>query len=479
MTGWSDHPMAGFHRISPARAVAYHVLRRVLERDAYAAELLHSGRLDQLSAADRRLATELVMGVLRWQSRLDAALGRHLERRLVALDPEVLVALRLGAYQVMFLDRVPARAAVNESVELAKRAGKRSAASLVNAVLRRLANDATVRQARERAPATPGPPSRHAGPPLSRSAEWGEALSLAQLAGHYAHPPWLVERWAARWGADTAARICAYDQQAPPTALRLADAEAEAALRAAGIELAPGRLMSRARLVVAGEVTRTSVFAEGRIFLHDEASQLVAALLGAGNMILDCCAAPGGKTAMLAERNPAAMIIAAELHPHRARLLRRLARARNIQVIAADACALPLTAGFDHILADVPCSGTGTLARNPEIKWRLAPSDLAELHRRQTAILTSALGYLAPGGRLLFATCSLEEEENTQVVEEALAGGRSFRLRDCRAELLRLREAGELAWQDVDSLVDGAYLRTIPGVHPCDGFFAAPMAERL
>jgi len=443
-------------RISPARAVAYHVLRRVLERDAYAAELLHSGRLDQLSAADRRLATELVMGVLRWQSRLDAALGGHLDRKLVALDPEVLVALRLGAYQVMFLDRVPARAAVNESVELAKRAGKRSAAPLVNAVLRRLANDATVRQARERAPA---------------------ALSPAQIAGHYAHPPWLVERWAARLGADTAARICEYDQQAPPTALRLADAEAEAALRAAGIELAPGRLMSRARLVVAGEVTRTPAFTEGRIFLQDEASQLVAALLGPGNMILDCCAAPGGKTAMLAERNPAAMIIAAELRPHRARLLRRLARARNIQVIAADACALPLAGGFDRILADVPCSGTGTLARNPEIKWRLAPADLAELHCRQTAILSSALGYLAPGGRLMFATCSLEDEENAQVVEEALAGTRGFRLRDCREELLRLQEAGELAGQDVDSLVEGAYLRTIPGVHPCDGFFAA-MVER-
>ena len=130
-------------------------------------------------------------------------------------------------------------------------------------------------------------------------------------------------------------------------------------------------------------------------------------------------------------------------------------------------------AGFDRVLADVPCSGTGTLARNPEIKWRLKPEDLADLQQRQLAILRAAMRQVAPGGRLVYSTCSLEREENEEVVEQALAGKPAFRLLDCRAELERLRAQGELAWSDLDSLVSGPFLRTIPGVHPCDGFFVA------
>jgi 16S rRNA (cytosine967-C5)-methyltransferase len=166
-------------------------------------------------------------------------------------------------------------------------------------------------------------------------------------------------------------------------------------------------------------------------------------------------------------------VVAAELHPARARLTRRLVRARNVCVIAANAEALPLTASFDRALADVPCSGTGTLTRNPEIKWRLQPDDLPDLHRRQVAILRSALGYLVPGGRLVYSTCSLEHEENEDVVSELMAGRSDLRLLDCRDQLQRLKSAGELLWNDLDSLVRGKFLRTLPGIHPCDGFFAA------
>jgi 16S rRNA (cytosine967-C5)-methyltransferase len=207
--------------------------------------------------------------------------------------------------------------------------------------------------------------------------------------------------------------------------------------------------------------------------IQDEASQLVSLLVGQAASILDCCAAPGGKTRVLADRNPNARVVAIELHPHRARMLRGLVSAANVQVIAADARSFPLATRFDRVLADVPCSGTGTLARNPEIKWRLKLEDLADLQARQLAILQSAMQRVSPGGRLVYSTCSLEKEENSIVVEKAVLADHSFRRIDCRVELESLRSRNELRWEDIDSLTDGPYLRTIPGVHPCDGFFAA------
>lgn len=253
--------------------------------------------------------------------------------------------------------------------------------------------------------------------------------------------------------------------------------EAEHELVAAGLELAPGAILRDARRVGKGDVTRTAALRERRIAIQDEASQLVGALVGQGRRLLDCCAAPGGKTAILADRNPGAEIVAAELHPQRARLLRRLAGADNVRVVAADALQLPIAGEFDRALADVPCSGTGTLARNPEIKWRLQPEDLSDLHARQVKIARSALQHLAPGGRLVYSTCSLEREENQAVVEELLAGEKNVRLLDCREELRAMRERGELVWEDLDSMSSGQYLRTLPGVHPGDGFFAAMLEK--
>jgi 16S rRNA (cytosine967-C5)-methyltransferase len=200
---------------------------------------------------------------------------------------------------------------------------------------------------------------------------------------------------------------------------------------------------------------------------------LVALLLGRGERVLDCCAAPGGKTAAIADRNPQAEIVAVDLHPHRASLLRSIAQRENVKVIAADARALPIAGNFDRVLADVPCSGTGTLARNPEIKWRLKPEDLADLQQRQLAILLSGGERLAPGGRLVYSTCSLEREECEAVVEQALQARTDLKLRNCRDELQRLGDQGELVWSDVDGLLRGPFLRTLPGVHPGDGFFAA------
>jgi 16S rRNA (cytosine967-C5)-methyltransferase len=438
--------------ISPARVAAFDILLRVEQEDSYASELLHSSRYEKFSSADHGLTTELVMGVLRWRSLLDKHIAERSSQKLGRLDPEVLTALRIAAYQLLFLDRVPERAAVHESVELVKRAKKRSAVPFANAVLRKFAGVA---------------------PYLHSTSVIADAKTPAELAESSAHPLWLVERWIQEFGFNSAQQVCAYDQRIPETVVSVTDTAIADELKSEQIQLSSGHLLASAYRVISGDLTGTRPFREGRVMIQDEASQLVSLLVGRGSNILDCCAAPGGKTRTLAERNPNARIVAAELHPHRARLLRKLVAAPNVQVIAADVRDLPVTALFDRVLADVPCSGTGTLGRNPEIKWRLKLEDLADLRARQVAILQSAMQNVSTGGRLVYSTCSLEKEENSAVVEKVLSIDRSFRVLDCRVELERLHSQGELRWEGIDSLTSGPYLRTIPGVHPCDGFFAA------
>lgn len=441
--------------VSPARAAAFEVLLRIDATNAYASELLHSSRFAKLSPADHGLLTEIVMGVLRWRGLLDKHIAEHSTQPLVKVDREVLTALRLGAYQLLFLDRIPRHAAVNESVELVKQARKRSAAGMVNAVLRKIAN---------------GPHDRN----------------------DVSHPDWLVERWTRTYGADVARRICDYDNAAPKQAVwvpslthpsktakggplsSLGSSNPELnELMTDSIRLEPGNLLATAFTVSSGDITQTKAFRERRLIIQDEASQLVALLVGKGNTILDCCAAPGGKTRIMAEQNPGSMIVAIELHPHRAALLKKLVSSDNVRVIAADTRRLPLDKKFDRILVDAPCSGTGTLARNPEIKWRLETEDTSRLQGYQVEILAAAMNHVAPGGRLIYSTCSLEPEENERVIEKALAANPDFRLIDCLSELQRLKENHELVIENMESLLSGPYLRTIPGVHPSDGFFAA------
>jgi 16S rRNA (cytosine967-C5)-methyltransferase len=458
--------------VSPARAAAFDILLRVEGESSYSPELLHSRTYSSLSTADHALTTELVMGVQRWRSLLDLRISEISAQPLAKLDLEILTALRLAFYQLGWLSRIPARAAIHESVELVKRARKRSAAPFVNAVLRRYASVLSV--------------SAESAPEIRRD-------SLEALAAGSAHPSWLVERWAQAYGLEAALAICRHDQSIPVTAIRLRDRDAEVRLREEGIDLVPGALLASARLVRHGDITRTSTFREGLCVIQDEASQLVAALVGKGTRILDCCAAPGGKTRALSDYNPRAGITAVELHPQRARLLRKLLSppqsaeeteaadeigTHTINVISADARQLPFTVKFDRVLVDVPCSGTGTLSRNPEIKWRLQPADLSDLQGRQQAILRAALAQVAAGGRVVYSTCSLEREENEDVVESVLQQDSSFRRVDCEVELQGLRQQEKLTWDGTPSLVHGPYLRTLPGVHPCDGFFAA-ILEKL
>ncbi len=449
--------------VAPARQAAFRILLAVERGSSHSDDLLRAKAVNDLSPADRNLATALVLGVLRWQIRLDHELRPFLRRPNAKLDPEVLIALRLGAFQLLFLDRIPAHAAIGESVELAKRAGQSYAARMVNAVLRRAARGRLLDE-------IPG------------------ELALAQ-----AHPAWMVERWAAFYGLEPARAICAHGQSQPALTLRIEGPEAEDELATAGIELAPGELVTAARTVVSGDVTATAAFREGRVRLQDEGSQLIAEIAAHSGenlnqkvksipkvkSILDACAAPGGKTLILAARNPQARIVACESSPARlAQLRSRLAAtAGRVECRLADATALEEDSAFDLALADVPCSGTGTLGRNPEIRHRLRPEDLSRQAARQRAILRAALRSLRSGGRVVYSTCSLEPEENEQVIAAVLADHPNARQLSLAASIESLRRAGILSPSSAERLLacltpEGA-LRLLPGAFHCDGFFVA------
>lgn len=427
--------------ITPSRRAAFDVLMLVGAGKGHSDDLLHSAAVDALSPEDRNLATALVMGVLRWQIALDARIAALLARPDQRLAERVAIALRLGAFQLLYMDRIPAHAALSESVELCRAAGEPHTAGMVNAILRR----------------------------ISTAARPGEPIfeSPGKFAERLSHPRWLVERWAAEYGRDTALAICEYDQREP---------------------------QSGGLFPAAAEPTGDTGPTLPQI---DDGSRLVAELACAAAptgtsdplRVWDCCAAPGGKTLVLAARLPAAEILATDISKRRLeQFQRRLAGypyGTRIQTGAADAATgagLAAASGtFDLILCDVPCSGTGTLARNPEIRYQLTTTELARQAERQRAILANALTRLAPGGRLVYSTCSLEPEENERVVEAVVRTG-TLRPVPIADLLQAARDRGALPDSAADlllaSAVRGDALRTLPGTHPCDGFYAAVWERR-
>ena len=486
--------------VAPARRVAFEVLRRVEAEGGYASDLLHArlgAKSEALSTArevkgaareakgeahevegeardlgatreatrdrDAALATELTLGVLRWQRLLDFLLDKHTRKPVGELDLEVRLALRLGIYQLCFLTRVPARAAVDESVELVKRYGKRSAAGLVNAVLRRAADEQEKKKGQTRVLVLPA------------------GMAAAERLGIYwSHPTWMVERWLRQFGEEKTTALLEMNNLVPRLCCSVYDEgraeEIAAELRKKGMRVEPGRWLRASLTVSGGNPAESQAFREGAISIQDEASQMVALLLDArkGERVLDLCAAPGGKTVVLARQvGTAGHVVAADLHGNRlAGMREQLQRvgAENVSLARLDGTeALPLVGQFERALVDAPCSGTGTLARNPEIRWRLRPEDLSDLHGRQVKLLCNALDQLKPGGRVVYSTCSLEPEENEWVVQEALAGRADVR-RVSGEEALRAHLSDT---ETVKQLFDEkGFFRTFPPEHATDGFFA-------
>jgi 16S rRNA (cytosine967-C5)-methyltransferase len=440
---------------SDARLLALSVLLRVEQAGAYA-DLALRGALGRsgLPARDRALATELVLGTLRWRGRLDFLLAHVLEREVGELEPGVATLLRLGAFQIAVAERIPARAAVDESVRCARAAGFARAAGLANAALRRLAREH----------ATLAFPALDADP-------------VAHLEHALSVPRWIAERWLARLGPVEAAALARASNEVPPLVVRANRLRTDrerllAELRgrfpdARPCRLAPDGIVLGRR----GEPGADPAFRDGRFTVQDEGSQLVVELLDPrpGERLLDACAAPGGKATACAERaGGSGAVVALDRSRRRIRLVARAAQRlglASVHPLAADAARpLPLAgARFDRVLVDAPCSGLGTLRRNPDLRWRLRPGDPAALAALQREILAGAASVLRPGGVLVYSTCTLLEEENEGVVGDFLERHDGFRRCSARELPERLRP-----------LADGAgFVRTLPHRHDADGFVMA------
>ena len=442
---------------APARTAAYHALRAIASLRADLPSALHSSRSQLPDERDRSLAAEITTGTLRWQRSLDRLIEYFSRRRIAKLDVEVVAILRLSLYQLLHLDRVPASAVVDDAVDLTRAARKPSAAGFVNAVLR-----ATLRQ-RHRLPLPTRPID-----PMDREA------AVAYLGVTHSHPDWLVSRWLDRYGFDAAERWVRFNNETPPLTvrvnrLRATREEVISTLAQDDIDAEPTRFAPDGLVITRGNPLRRP--ADGLLFVQDEASQLVPMVVGAsaGERILDLCASPGGKTvAMAADMRETGTIIASDVRPRRLNLLRdtiRTANTHRVSVVRVPTVGtLPFGSVFDAVLVDAPCSGLGTVRRDPDIRWRRREEDLAALQRHQVTLLCRAADVIRPGGRLVYATCSSEPEENENVVADFVATRTDFRIVDLRMS----------AHAVITRFIDPqGFFRTMPPAHGLEAFFAA------
>ena len=420
--------------VSQARYEALHILVRV-ERDRAFADIALEHALERahLDPRDAALCTEIVFGTLRWRRHLDWRLTPHLNRPLAKLDPWVRALLRLTVYQLIFLDRVPRWAAVDEAVSVARLKSRvPGPAEFVNAVLRSFTR-------------APGPPRLPAHPVEAAGVRWS-------------FPDWIAARWIARYGMEEAERLMAALNERPPVTIRantLRISREDLAARLRDEELAetdPTPLAPEGLTVRRGAVGRWAAFAAGWCAIQDEASMLIARLLDPlpGELVADTCAAPGTKATHLAQlMGNRGRIVAMDPNAARLRLLTQAAARLGVDIVETHVGGVAAVAGrwkgrCDRVLVDAPCSNLGVLRRNPDVKWNRDEADLGRLAEKQRGILAAAAALARPGGRLVYATCSLEREENEDVISHVLAG----------------------------SPVTATHLR-LPGRDPGDGFFAS------
>jgi 16S rRNA (cytosine967-C5)-methyltransferase len=445
--------------ISPARVAAYEILMAV-----------SAGRLDLPAAIarsresigderDRALAAEIATGAQRWRSALDHVIAHVAKRPIDRLDPEIVEILRLSAYQLLHLTRVPASAIVDDAVNLAGKAGKRSASGLVNAVLRGLSR------------------TRTSLPLPRRPADEGDRdAALDYLSIALSHPRWLAARWYDRLGFGRAEAWMVFNNHPAPLTLRAnllrtSAADLRARLAAADVVTRPGTFAPDALIVEGGRPLREPGADAGWFVVQDEASQLVVLLAGEqpGPRVLDTCASPGGKsTAFAAAVHGRGSVVACDVRDRRMALLSHTVRstgADNVRLVQADVTtALPFGAIFTTVVVDAPCSGLGTLRRDPDIRWRRREADLAVLAAAQRQMLDQAAASVAPGGRLVYATCSTEPEENEDVVSAFLRETPEFAPLDARQAHVALPP---------DTVDERGHLRTLPDRHGLEAFFGA------
>lgn len=438
-------------KISPARLAAFEILQKIESERAFSSALLPIYE-EKLSSPDRALCHAITLGVLRKKLYLDRIIEQLTKKKTEKFDLAVLLALRIGLFQILSLDKIPARAAINESVNLAHLAKKRSAAGLVNAVLRRAARE---------------------------EANFDFVDEIEKLSIETSHPRWLIEYWIAQFGFEETEKLAAANNETPKLVFRLtkkSDKKTPEILKKLGLEITESKIVSNAWKVLKSNEMLRLYAGEGKIYFQEEASQLIAQTihLQADENFLDVCAAPGSKTTQInyelqITSDELGRFVAGDRYFHRLRVLRETCEkvgAENVALVAYDAEGnLPFAEeSFDAVLVDAPCSGSGTIRHNPEIRYFLQDGDFAELAAKQLAILKNASKIVKSGGRLIYSTCSLEREENEAVGERFLAAQTEF-----RKVLPALPER---------FLTVEGYARTFPQKDKTDGFFIAVFEKK-
>lgn len=432
-------------KISPARVAAFEILTRI-EKDRVFSSALLPAYEEKLSPKDRSLCHEIALGVLRRKIYLDRLIEKLTGKKIEKFDAAVVAALRIGLYQLLFLDRVPDYSAINESVNLVQKAKKSSAKGLVNAVLRRV---------------------------LREKIELVFADEIEEISVRTSHPRWLLEKWIAEFGFADAALIARANNEMPRLAFRLTG-KFHGAEASATENYTKSEFLENCFFVEKINAELTELSEKAEIYFQDEASQMVAGLieLQESEKFLDVCASPGSKTTAVAHRHGQAdhLIVAGDLHRHRVEFLRENCAkqaAGQVRIAQYDAeKSLPFAENFfEWVLVDAPCSGTGTIRHNPEIRYFLTENDFAELAEKQLGILKNASKHVKSGGTLIYSTCSLEIEENEAVIEKFLQGNTDFqKTRPLVPERF---------------LTEGDFARTFPHRDGMDGFFIAAFKKAV
>jgi 16S rRNA (cytosine967-C5)-methyltransferase len=450
--------------IETPRDLALRVLNDLSRKPGFSANSLdkHFRSRPHLEERDRGFVSQLVQGSVRWRARLDWTVRQTSDFPLKKISPPVLNLLRLALYQILFLDRVPESAAVNEAVKQAKRRHPPYVVSFVNAVLRKACRD------KNQIPF----PDRGKSP-------------VEYLSAFYSYPEWLVRKWIREWGIDFAEALLQAQNRIPALTVRsnalridrsglIRRLEAESGILGTPTPYSPqGVRLEDFR----GRVDQDKAFQDGLFQVQDEAAQVTSILLSpvAGESVLDLCAGYGGKTTHLAElMGDRGKVIALDMN--RTRLVSLATNAVRLGIKSASAVAADAAENlsslfrvrFDRIVVDAPCSGLGVISRHPDGKWNKKEEDIPRLAQLQKAILNRGCSLLRRGGTLLYVTCTLSREENEEVVEACLAGNKDMVLVDLR---------GRAPLWAMDLIDDRGFLRTFPHLHGMDGFFGALMRK--
>ena len=436
------------------RGLAIKILNRIDRTDAYLERLLDNEmKSTEISGPDKALLYEIVHGVVRWQGRLDWILNGFYKGTFSKAIPNLKNGLRVALYQILFLDRVPDYAAVNEVVEFVKKMQGQKPADLVNAVLRNIIR------------------SKNA----IRYPDPDEDL-IGYLAAYYSHPSWLVKRYVARFGREDTEKLLLINNEKPFLTLRInalktKPDEFKSLLESVNLKYRHGAYLPEfLKLLNLTNITAWEYYAKGYFNIQDESAGLACRLLDVheGMRVLDMCAAPGGKTAYIAAlMNSRGEVVAIDRFESRLKILQKnMTRlcVDCVRTVVADALEFK-SIPFDRVLVDVPCSGTGTLSKKPDIKWKKDIFDIRDLNVTQLKLLSKAATLVKPGGNIVYSTCSIEPEENFEIVKKFLSENPNFKHESAKGKL------------PDDAIDENGCVQTLPHVHKMDGAFAAKLVR--